>query len=159
MLREEDLETLYWTAASLGLAISADRNSPEMLVRLPQVEALLDRAFELDEAWDDGALHEFEIVFAPARPGAVDYDSIEEHFERAEELSNGTHAGLYVSYAETVAQALQDADLFRSMLEAALAIDPDEHEEIRLVNLLAQEKARWLLERTDDLIIDLGDLE
>jgi predicted anti-sigma-YlaC factor YlaD len=158
-LREDDLPLIYWTAASLGLAISTDRNNPAMLVRLPDVEALLDRAFELDESWEDGALHEFEVVFAPNRPGAPDYDAIREHFERAEELSAGSHAGLYVSYAETVGIPQQDSGLFRSMLEQALAIDVDEHEETRLINLIAQERAQWLLERTEDLILDPGDVE
>jgi predicted anti-sigma-YlaC factor YlaD len=151
-LREEDLPLIYWTAASLGLAISSDRNNPAMLVRIPDVQALLDRAFALDEAWDDGALHEFEVVFAPNRPGTPDYEAIREHFERAEELSGGSHAGLYVAYAETVAVPQQDAALFRSMLERALAIDVDEHAEIRLINLIAQQRAAWLLDRTDDLI-------
>ena len=155
MLEEDDVPLTYWTAAALGLAISANRNNPAMLVRLPEVEALLDRAFELDESWDDGALHEFEVVFADARPGATDYDEIGRHFERAEELSEGTHAALYVAFAESVAVPRQDSTLFRTMLQQALDIDPDAHENIRLVNLIAQERARWLLERTDDLILDL----
>lgn len=154
MLREDDLEMLYWTAAALGLAISTDRNNAGMVGRIPEVQALLDRAFELDESWDDGALHEFEVAFAPTRPGATDYDAIRRHFDRAEELSGGSRAGLYVSFAETVAVPRQDAGLFRTMLGRALAIDPDEHEEIRLINLIAQERARWLLGRTEDLILD-----
>lgn len=157
-LKNEDVPLIYWTAASLGLAISTDRNNPAMLVRIADVQALLDRAFELDESWDDGALHEFEVVFAPNRPGAPDYDAIREHFERAEELSGGSHAGLYVAYAETVAVPQQDAALFRSMLGQALAIDVDEHEEIRLINLIAQQRAEWLLGRTEDLI-NTGDVE
>ena len=156
MLRDEDVPQIYWTAAALGLAIAADPNDPAMLVRLPEVEALLDRALELDEAWGDGALHEFQVVFQSARPGAVDQDRLEGHFRRAEELSMGKHAGLYTAYAEAVAVPSQDAALFRSMLTRALEIDPDEHEDVRLTNLIAQERARWLLERTDDLILDIA---
>ena len=159
MLKKNNLELIYWTAASLGLALSADRNSPEMIGRIPDVEALLDRAFELDESWDDGALHEFEVVFASARPGGPDYDGIRAHFDRAEALSGGSHAGLYVSYAESVAVPQQDATLFRTMLNRALAIDANEHQEIRLINLIAQERARWLLDRTADLILELGNPE
>ena len=44
--------------------------------------------------------------------------------------------------------------LFRMMLERALEIDPDEREEIRLANLISQQRAQWLLERGDDLILD-----
>ena len=48
----------------------------------------------------------------------------------------------------------QDAGEFRAALEQALAINPDEHEDVRLANLVAQERARWLLDRTDDLILE-----
>ena len=41
---------LYWTAASLGLAIAVSPDDAALLARLPEVRALLDRALELDEA-------------------------------------------------------------------------------------------------------------
>jgi predicted anti-sigma-YlaC factor YlaD len=152
LLRDDEIEMAYWTAAALGLAISTGRNDPAMLIRLPEVDAILARLLELDESWGQGALHEFEIVLAPTRPGATDYELLEQHFDRAEELAEGSHAALYVSYAETVAVPRQDAVLFRDLLERALAIDADAHEDVRLANLLAQERARWLLERVDNLI-------
>ena len=53
---------LYWTAASLGLAVSVSKHDPALLARLPAVEAILERAMALDESWDSGTLHEFAIV-------------------------------------------------------------------------------------------------
>ena len=53
--KERDLPFMYWSAASLGLYISLSLDSAAMIARLPEVEALLDRAMELDESWDDGA--------------------------------------------------------------------------------------------------------
>jgi hypothetical protein len=38
-------------------------------------------------------------------------------------------------------------------LEKALAVDVDARPEWRLANLVMQRRARWLLERIDDLII------
>ena len=40
------------------------------------------------------------------------------------------------------------------MLEKALAVDADDYEEVRLLNLVAQRRARWLLSRIDDLILE-----
>jgi hypothetical protein len=40
------------------------------------------------------------------------------------------------------------------MLERALAVDADQYEEVRLLNLVAQRRARWLMSRIDDLILD-----
>jgi len=45
----------------------------------------------------------------------------------------------------------QDRALFEQQLERALAIDLDAEPTLRLSNVLAQERARWLRARTDDL--------
>ena len=42
---------------------------------------------------------------------------------------------------------------WRSLLEQALAIDPDAAPEQRMLNLVMQRKARWLLLRIDDLFL------
>ncbi len=154
--KKKHVPLLYWNAAALGLAISAARNDAEMLARIPEVEALVGRALELDESWGDGALHEFQVVFAAARPGAggPDYEEIRKHFQRALELSGGRRAGLYVAYAEAVSVRKQDRAEFRRLLEKALGIDPDAWKENRLANLLAQRRARWLLGRIDELFLE-----
>lgn len=152
-VKKKDVTLLYWNAVALGLAISSSKTEAAMLARLPEVDAFLDRALALEEAWNDGALHEFQLILAGARPGDLDFDRAAKHFERARELSQGRRAGLYVAYAETVSVRKQNAADFRSWLEKALALDPDQHEPSRLVNLLAHRRARWLLGRTDDLIL------
>ena len=43
---------------------------------------------------------------------------------------------------------------FQSLLQKALAVDPDVRPEMRLVNLVAQRRARWLLSRTDELFLE-----
>jgi predicted anti-sigma-YlaC factor YlaD len=145
---------LYWTAASLGLAISAAKNDASLLARVPEVEALLDRALELDESWDQGTLHEFSITLAGAKGGDLDLDSLRAHYERALVLSNGKRASLFLAYAETVSVPSQNAREFRDLLNRALAVDLDSHPELRLSNALAHRRARWLLERIDELFLE-----
>ncbi len=147
---------LYWNAAALGLAISASRNDAAMLARLPEVEALLGRALELDESWNQGALHEFQVVYASTRPGvaAAELDRLRKHFERAVELSGGRRASAFVGYAESVLIRRQQRAEFREMLERALAIDAGEEEDFRLSNRIAQRRARWLLGRIDELFLE-----
>jgi predicted anti-sigma-YlaC factor YlaD len=155
--RTRDVPLLYWTAAALGLAISASIDDAAMLARLPEVEALLDRALALDEAWDDGALHEFKVILAGGQPGrAGDRASIEAHYARALELSNGQSAGLFVAYAEAVSLPAQNRTEFQTMLERALAVDPDRQPKDRLATVVSQRRARWLLSRIDDLILTEG---
>lgn len=152
----KDVPLLYWNAASLGLAISVSRDDPRMLMRLPEVEALLDRALELDDAWEGGALHEFAIVLAGAGTSfdVEEVPRLREHFDRALELSDGNRGSLFVAWAESVSVATQNPVEFREMLRRALRIDPDEKEDIRLLNLLSQRRARWLLGRIDELFLD-----
>lgn len=150
---EEDVALLYWTAAALGSAISVSKDDASMLARLPEVEAILNRALILDESWNEGALHEFLVTLAAAKSGPTDYERIRGSYERALELSDGKHAGLYVAYAEAAPVAQQNRAEFRRLLEKALDVDTDEFEEVRLANLVAQRRARWLLERIDGLFL------
>jgi len=154
VIKKKDVPALYWNAAALGLGISVSKNDAEMLAHLPEVEALLERALELDESWNKGALHAFHVTLASAKPGQPDYPKLRKHFDRALDLSGGNQAGLYVAYAEAVSINKQDRSEFVSLLNKALAIDPDQYKEMRLANIVAQQRARWLLKRVDELILD-----
>jgi len=154
VIKKKDVPALYWNAAALGLGISVSKNDAEMLAHLPEVEALLERALELDESWNKGALHAFQVTLASAKPGQPDYQKLKKHFDRALDLSGGNQAGLYVAYAEAVSINKQDRSEFVSLLNKALAIDPDQHKEVRLANIVAQQRAHWLLKRVDELILD-----
>jgi hypothetical protein len=156
VVKRKEVPLLYWSAAALGLAISSSRSDAEMIARLPEVDALLARALELDEAWEEGTLHEFDLVLAGARPSvsAEDTARIRKSYDRALELSGGKRASLFVACAESVAVRAQDRAGFKDALQKALAIDPDKDEKLRLVNHVAQRRARWLLGRIDDLFLE-----
>ena len=147
---------LYWTAASWGAAISASKDAPELLAEQPVVEALIDRALQLDDEFNAGAIHGFLVSYEPSRQG-VRGDSAARsriHFEKAIELSGGKLASPYVSLAETVSVSKQDRAEFQSLLQKALAINPDVNPESRLENLVMQRRAKWLLSRVDELFVE-----
>ena len=50
--------------------------------------------------------------------------------------------------------AQQDKKAFEQSLKEALAIDPDREKSQRLSNLIAQQRARWLLARAEELFIE-----
>jgi hypothetical protein len=83
------------TAAAWGLAISVSKDSPELVADQPQVEALIDRALELDEDFDFGAIHGFLVTHESSRlAGKGDFtERSRKHFQRAMELSGGKMAG------------------------------------------------------------------
>ena len=77
-----------------------------------------------------------------------------QHFDRALELSKGKRAGTYVSFAENACLPAQNGAEFKIMLEKALAVDPDADPDHRLANLVAQRRARWLLDHIDELFLE-----
>ena len=160
--RREHVPLLYWTAASWGAAIAAGLDQPELVADLPAVRTLLERAFELEPDYDDGALHDGMMLleFAELDSGRGSLERAREHFERAVELGGGARAATYVTWASLVSVREQDRREFVSLLEKALAIDPDSNLDHRLSNLIQQDRARWLLDQADELFLDaLEELE
>ena len=152
---KRDVALLYWTAASWAAAVSLSKDDPALIGEIPQMEALIDRALELEESFDSGAIHSFLITYEMARQGATS-DPVErsrKHFERAMELSRGAQAGPLVAFAEAVCVQKQDVKQFDELLKRALEIDPDAHPESRLVNLVLQRRAKWLLAKRDELFL------
>jgi predicted anti-sigma-YlaC factor YlaD len=151
----KDVPLLYWTAVSWGAAISISKDDPEMIADQPIVEALIDRALELDPDYEFGAIHNFLITYESVRRTASgDFvPRSRKHFERAVELTSGQSASPYVALAETVSVSKQDHEEFESLLKSALAVNPDARPEWRLINIIMQRRARWLLTRENELFV------
>jgi predicted anti-sigma-YlaC factor YlaD len=150
-----DVSLLYWTAASWAAAISIKKDRADLIAELPQVEALLDRALALDESFDRGAIHSLLITYEMARTGASG-DPVARsraHFDRAVALGGGLEASPLLAFAEAVCVQQQDRTRFEALLRQALALDADARPASRLVNLIMQRRARWLLAHIDDLFL------
>ena len=160
-LRKKDVPLVYWTAVSWAGAISLSKDNPDLIAELPIVEAMMDRALALDEAFGDGAIHSFLINYEMSRPGGTGEPAArsKQHFDRAMELSNGQLAGPLVSYAEAVCVQKQDLKGFETLLQRAIAVNPDAKPEWRLLNLVTQRRAKWLLSRTDQLFLSANPAE
>jgi predicted anti-sigma-YlaC factor YlaD len=160
-VRREETPLLYWAAVSWAAAISLSKNDPDLIADLPYVEALIDRAMELDEGFDAGAIHTFLISYEPARKGGSTDAAArsKRHFDRALELTGGEQAGPFVSLAEAVSIGSQDRGEFVSLLSRALAIDSNARPERRLTNLIMQRRAKWLLSQTDRLFYSSAQVE
>jgi predicted anti-sigma-YlaC factor YlaD len=148
--KKEDVPLLYWTAASWGSAIALGLDRPELVIDVPTVRALAERALALDETWGKGAIHEMFISLdsvPEAMGGSV--ERARAHFKRAIELEKGASPGPYVALAMSVSVAAHDRAEFESLLNQALAIDPEKDPSNRLVALVQQRRARALLAHID----------
>jgi predicted anti-sigma-YlaC factor YlaD len=149
-LETKDVPLAYWTAASWALAISSAKEDMALVAELPVPGAIVERALALDESWDAGSLHEFFVSYAAANG---DPKRAREHYERAKVLARGQKLGADVSFAEAILVPAQDRDGFTKVLQGVLDADARASRENRLANVLAQRRARLLLEHADDLFL------
>lgn len=150
--QKKDVPLLYWMAASWGSAIGLGLDKPDLVIDMPTVRALAERALALDESWSKGALHEMFISLdsLPAALGGSP-DRARDHFKRAVELQQGLSPGPYVALAIGVSMPAQDRQEFEKLIAQALAIDPEKDPKNRLVTLVQQRRARALLDHIDTL--------
>jgi predicted anti-sigma-YlaC factor YlaD len=156
-MTKEDVPFLYWTTGGILSAYSLNPFDLDLGMRIPELTALIGRAYELDPDFNNGALDEFYLLFYASLPEGMggDKSKAETYYRRALEKTKGTSAGPYVSYATVIAVPAQDYETFKACLDAALAIDPDANPSNRLVTILAQRKARYLLDSAPDFFADL----
>jgi hypothetical protein len=151
-ISKADVPMLYWTAVGWAGALSASRDFM-MLPQIPQIEALMERALELDETFEQGAIHGFYINYEMAKLNAKSDKAsrAKQHFDRAMELGAGKQAGPLVTYAENVLVPAKNRAEFETTLKQALKVDVNAAPDYRVLNLIMQRRARMLLSRADKL--------
>jgi len=146
--KKDDVGTIYWAVAGGLSAYSIDIMDFYLSGRIPQWNAMIHRAYELDPDFGGASLNEFFIIFYASLPEMMggDKEKAKEHFNLTLKKTDGKSAGAYVSYAQSISIPDQDYDTYKDYLEKALAINPDDDVPTRLVNIISQRKARWLLD-------------
>jgi len=146
--KKEDVALLYWTVAGGLAAYSLDVFDFNLSSSIPEWTLMIQRAYELDPDFDGATLDEFLILFYASLPELMggDKEKAVFHFRRAQEKTGGNSAGAYISYAQSICIPAQDYETYKDYLEKALAVDPDANISARLVTIINQRKARWLLD-------------
>jgi len=174
LLNEEDADTVYWAAlAWMGMA-STDPLDIELGLSLDKAALLLFRSMQLDGA--NSGIHDVMIQVYMSLPNSILVNMQERsplisayidgfytaagvgsgaaertmfHYNQAVFFSDGKTPAAHITMATAVSVKEQDAEGFRTYLEKALAINPDENPESRLITLIHQRRARWLLENIE----------
>ena len=153
---KENIPELYWLSLSWAAAIASDKSDMDMVADLNLIDPIMRRCLELDESYEQGALHEFMISYqggrSPMQGGGA--SQARDHYARALELSGNIRVGSRVSLAESVSVGEQNRPEFERLLTQALDFDADSHVQTRLANLVAQKRARLLLSRSDSLFLE-----
>ena len=178
LLDEKDADTAYWAALGwLGMA-STDPFDMELGTTLDKAALLLFRSMELDET--NPGIHDIMIQLQLSLPSSIlvnmrnkspwatsymdNYykaagvdDNPENrafyHYYRALDLSDGKDPSPHITMATALSIKEQDVESFRDYLDKALSIDPDSDPDSRLMILIYQEKARWLLDNIENFFL------
>ena len=150
-----DVDLIYWTAASWAAAIGLGKDEPGLVADMPIVSALIDRALELNESWNRGAIHSFMVTWEMVRPDSDEgrEQRARRHLLRAVELSRGHESGPWVTWAEAVCLPQGDRSCLENSLNEALKVDPDAYPPSRLANVISQRRAAWLIANADRWIL------
>ncbi|NQV37461.1 MAG: hypothetical protein HQ509_05570 [Candidatus Marinimicrobia bacterium] len=151
--QEDDIELIYWTAVAIAGTISSSLGNSEYLIHLPMIGWLFEHALRLNADWNNGSIYTAMISYSISRPDAgTNAEQLARmNFDKAIAASHGLDCSPYVSLAETVSIKTQNRKEFEELLKTALEIDVDQDLNNRLANILAQDRAKWLLEQTDEL--------
>jgi predicted anti-sigma-YlaC factor YlaD len=155
-LTAEDVPYIYWLTAAVLSAFSIDPLDLSTGMRVNEVSALIKYAYTLDPDFNGGALDDFFILYYASLPEAMggDLRLAKLHYDRALEKTGGLSASPYVSWAQAVCIPAQNFSEFKSNLNEALKINVNKNPSNKLLNVLAQRKARYLLDNADIYFID-----
>lgn len=152
-LKSEDVPLAVWTAAALGAAIGTSTESAESTADIALVGALLRRALELDPDFEEGTIPEFLISYeTQAVDGSL--ERARTYYDRALSLSGGRRCGIHLTWAESVSIQEQNLEEFKELLSKVLDFDVNSSPENRLLNILAQRRAKWLSTQTGNLFLE-----
>ncbi|MEM7221126.1 MAG: TRAP transporter TatT component family protein [Pseudomonadota bacterium] len=150
-LGERDVPLAYGLATAWAGWIQAHADDWGAIAELGRVKTLMARVAEIDPGYEYGGpelyLGVFETLLPPALGGRPEVGR--KHFENAIELAEGRFLPAKVFFASQYARLVFDRELHDELLNDVLGSDP-KYDGLTLINLIAKEQARELLESADE---------
>ncbi|MGN6519643.1 MAG: TRAP transporter TatT component family protein [Dokdonella sp.] len=149
--RAKDAGVLYTLASAWAGWIQSNSDDWKAIADIPKVQALLERVVVLAPEHANGEPYMYLGVLATLRPASLGGKPEEgkADFEKALAMSGGRNQMVRVLYAQHYARLVFDRELHDALLHEAIAADPHAPG-LTLINTLAQQRARALLESGKD---------
>ncbi len=146
---KKNVSSLFWAAFNWGNLINFSKDSPEAIVELPKVEAIMRRIIVLDDTYNFSGPHLFLGAFYASRPPMLggQPEEAKKEFEMAIDQTGGKYYMAKVLYAQFYAVQTQNKGLFGSLLKEVANADPAIFPAQRLANELAIRRAQILLQK------------
>jgi hypothetical protein len=149
---KEDVPAIFWTAFAWGGKIQLDRESPSALADIPFVIRLVEQAVILDPTYWFAGPDTFLGFYHGNVPKPIggNPDLSKQHFETALQVTGRNFLMIQVLYARSYAIQVQDRKLYNALLLEVIASETDELPEAALSNAIAREKAKQMINQSDD---------
>ena len=157
-MKKGDAPFLYWSAAGWLGAYALDPLDMKLGLTVPGAAAMMDKVLQLDKDFEKGAIHDFYVSYYGAMPENMggSAEKAREHFKLAVAASGGKSTSPYLSLATTVSVNEQNLKEYKELLKKVLDVDPDADPDNRLITIINQRKAKWLLAHADNFFVDDG---
>jgi len=151
-LSKSAVPALFWTASNWAKQIDLNRTDPARIAQLGSVERLMHRAGELEPDFYYGGVHLFYGVYYGGRAPMLggDYARAEQNFSAARAVTEGKLLIVDVLQAEYLERQRLDAERFGRLLTAVVDNPVGSYPAMALVNQIARQRARVLLDKQDD---------
>jgi hypothetical protein len=152
---ETDLKTLFFTTMSWNAWINLNLDKTTALAQMGIAQACLERVLELNPDYFFGTPHVLMGTILAARPGIAGGNAAKAkvYFEKAMQVNKGKFFLVHYYFARYYAVRTQDRELFLTLIQKVMKRHPGELKEACLINSVMKERARRLLEMTEDLFI------
>lgn len=146
---------LYGAGAAWATWIQKNTDDWKAIADKARVDAMMQRVVTLDESYSDGAAYLYLGILATLMPEAMGGkpEKGRADFERAIELSGGRNLMAKVLLAQRYARLVFDRELHDRLCREVIDADP-EVAGLTLINIVAQEEAKELLESSEDYFGD-----
>lgn len=143
MNKDKDVPILFALGSAWAVWVQAHQEDWNAVAEIPRIASIMQQVIKLDEDYQDGIAHLYLGGIAPFP------DEARKHFDRAIEISGGKNLMIKVMYARQYARAKFDRKLHDRLLQEVLKAETT-MPGYTLINTLAQEQARELLDNADD---------
>ena len=127
------------------------------MIHLPKVGRILRKCIELDPEWNNGAVYSAMMSFTSTRTDISEdllRDSVDFYFNKAILYSDSLDAGPFLAYAESIHKTYQERKEFEDKLNYVINMKTKSRSRYELPNLIAKNRAEWLLSKTDDYFLE-----
>lgn len=149
---KDDVPYIFWTAYNWGNYINLNLSNPEVISDFSKVNAMMQFVLDKDETYYYGAAHMYFGTILSKMPPALggNLQKSKEHFEKCISINNGHFLMVFVYYAKMYAVAIQDEELFKNLLNKVIETPDDIDQNLTLPNIMAKNKAKFLLLNIDN---------